>query len=79
VIDLNAPAWMGAALCAQVDTELFFPELGKSSREAKRICNRCEVAPPCLEFALTTKQLFGVWGGRSERERRSLRRIRRSA
>ena len=79
MIELNTPAWMGAALCTQVDTELFFPELGKSSREARMICNRCEVAAPCLEYALSTKQLFGVWGGRSERERRSLRRIRRSA
>jgi WhiB family redox-sensing transcriptional regulator len=74
VIELNTPAWMGAALCTQVDTELFFPELGKSSQYAKLICNRCEVRKACLEYAMKTRQGFGVWGGKSERERRTLRR-----
>ena len=71
---LNPPAWMRDALCAQVDTELFFPELGKSGREAKRICIRCDVRKECLEYALKTRQPFGVWGGKSDRERQKLRR-----
>ena len=32
------------------------------------------VQAPCLEFALTTNQDSGVWGGTSEEERRKLRR-----
>lgn len=28
----------------------------------------------CLEFAITTNQEYGVWGGTSEEERRVLRR-----
>jgi WhiB family redox-sensing transcriptional regulator len=74
LINLNPPAWMTHALCAQVDSELFFPELGKSNREAKLICRRCDVRKECLEYAVKTRQPFGVWGGKSDRERRNLRR-----
>ena len=33
----------------------------------------------CLEFALTTREKHGVWGGRTERERRRLIRQRRKS
>jgi WhiB family redox-sensing transcriptional regulator len=65
---------MADALCAQVDTELFFPEKGSSVRSAKTVCRRCDVRKECLEYAINTGQRFGVWGGKTERERRSLRR-----
>ena len=41
---------------------------------AKSVCDQCEAKSPCLEFALTTNQDSGVWGGTSEEERRKLRR-----
>ena len=44
------------------------------SREAKRICTRCEVRAECLEYALGSDERFGIWGGLSERERRKLKR-----
>lgn len=71
-IDLlgNLPEWQERALCAQTDPEAFFPEKGGSTREAKRICNRCEVKAECLEYALGHDERFGIWGGLSERERR---------
>jgi WhiB family redox-sensing transcriptional regulator len=37
------------------------------------------VREECLDYALATGQKFGVWGGTSERERRALRRLRRSS
>jgi len=64
--------WAEDALCAQTDPELFFPEKGGSTREAKAICALCFVAAECLDYALTTGERFGVWGGFSERERRAL-------
>lgn len=67
-------AWQADALCAQTDPEAFFPEKGGSTREAKRICEQCEVRIKCLEFALEHDERFGIWGGLSERERRKLRR-----
>ena len=35
--------WQERALCAQTDPEAFFPEKGGSTREAKKICQRCPV------------------------------------
>ncbi|ADG97109.1 transcription factor WhiB [Segniliparus rotundus DSM 44985] len=70
----GAGQWQENALCAQTDPEVFFPEKGGSTREAKRICLNCEVKNDCLEFALQNDERFGIWGGLSERERRRLRR-----
>ena len=70
----NAPEWQEHALCSQTDPEAFFPEKGGSTREAKRICSRCEVRAECLEYALENDERFGIWGGLSERERRKLKR-----
>lgn len=65
--------WRTDALCAQTDPEAFFPAKGGSTRDAKRICQRCPERAECLEFALEHDERFGVWGGLSERERRRLR------
>ena len=70
----DAPEWQERALCSQTDPEAFFPEKGGSTREAKRICGRCEVKTECLEYALGHDERFGIWGGLSERERRKLKR-----
>lgn len=75
----NVPEWQERALCAQTDPEAFFPEKGGSTREAKRICTRCEVKAECLEFALAHDERFGIWGGLSERERRKAKREAREA
>jgi WhiB family redox-sensing transcriptional regulator len=62
-----------------VDPELFFPDRGASTREAKAVCRGCVVREDCLEHALANAERFGIWGGKSERERRLLRRNRREA
>ena len=68
-------AWQAEALCAQTDPEAFFPEKGGSTREAKAVCQACQVREDCLEYALANDERFGIWGGMSERERRRLRRM----
>jgi WhiB family redox-sensing transcriptional regulator len=67
------------ANCTGCDPELFFPERGVSTREAKEACRGCVVREECLEFALDNREKFGIWGGMSERERRRLRRNRKTA
>jgi WhiB family redox-sensing transcriptional regulator len=67
--------WQEEALCAYVDPDVFFPEKGGSSREAKRICAECAVSKECLDYALANDERFGIWGGLSERERRRLKRL----
>lgn len=76
--------WRHSALCRDEDPELFFP-VGNSGpallqiEEAKAVCMRCPVREQCLEFALSSGQDAGVWGGLSEDERRSLKRRRARA
>lgn len=72
---LETLPWAAEAKCLQADPEAFFPEKGGSTREAKRICDRCDVREECLEYALTNDERFGIWGGLSERERRRLKRV----
>lgn len=72
-------SWRDKARCRGMDPELFFP-VGASgpaleqSERAKAICTRCPVSNQCLEWALETNQHDGIWGGKTEDERRTLRR-----
>ena len=66
--------WIERAACRGMDTELFYPGRGDDTSQAKATCQRCPVADECLDYALRLGEKWGVWGGRSERERRSLRR-----
>ncbi len=68
-------SWQERSLCAQTDPEVFFPEKGGSTREAKKVCVGCEVRAECLEYALANDERFGIWGGLSERERRRLKKL----
>ena len=69
-------SWQDLAKCLGVDPDLFFPERGASTREAKEVCRGCVVREDCLEYALANGEKFGIWGGMSERERRRIRRQR---
>lgn len=69
-------SWQLSANCLGVDPDLFFPERGASTKEAKAVCQGCEVRDDCLEYALANGEKFGIWGGLSERERRRIRRQR---
>jgi WhiB family redox-sensing transcriptional regulator len=69
-------SWQNYANCLGVDPDLFFPERGASTREAKEVCRGCVVREHCLEYALVNGEKFGIWGGMSERERRRIRRAR---
>ena len=66
--------WQTKGNCVSVNPDLFFPERGASTREAKEVCRGCAVREDCLEYALANGEKFGIWGGLSERERRRLRR-----
>jgi hypothetical protein len=69
----SSPRWRDRAACRGADPELFFPERGGSADPARRICARCPVRQPCLEYALGHGIRDGVWGGLAERDRRELR------
>jgi WhiB family redox-sensing transcriptional regulator len=66
------------ALCAQIGGDAWFPESGGGTRDPKRVCARCPLRAPCLEYALENDEP-GVWGGTSEAERRRMKRDRETA
>ena len=75
-VEVTAGNWWDEANCLGVDPDLFFPERGASTREAKAVCRGCVVSDDCLEYARQNSEKFGIWGGMSERERRRVRRQR---
>lgn len=69
--------WWELAACKRADPELFFPVSGtgparRQAAQAKAVCAACDVRQLCLDYALTTMQAHGVWGGLTEDERRQL-------
>jgi WhiB family redox-sensing transcriptional regulator len=77
-----ALAWRAKGSCRGSDARIFYPPSDDDdlAEPAKLICSICPVRKPCLEFALSTREKHGVWGGLTERERRRvLRQRRRSA
>jgi WhiB family transcriptional regulator, redox-sensing transcriptional regulator len=80
----NELDWRKDATCRDLNPELFFP-IGVTGQAvdqieiAKMYCGNCPSKDQCLEFAVTTNQEYGVWGGTTEDERRVLRRQWRAA
>ena len=72
----GTPPWMFDAACRHMGPTIFIIERGESCGPAKTVCARCPVIAPCLEMALASTDIYGVWGGTSDRERRSIRRRR---
>ncbi|GAB7035605.1 WhiB family transcriptional regulator [Streptomyces sp. NPDC021749] len=71
--------WRHRARCRDEDPELFFPvgSTGPSLlqiQEAKAVCRQCPVIAECRDWAITSGQDNGIWGGMDEDERRAERR-----
>jgi WhiB family redox-sensing transcriptional regulator len=75
-LSTNGFLWRGEANCVGFPTEMFFPGRGASVKEAKAVCSGCKCRESCLQYALDNHGQIGIWGGTSERERRSIRRLR---
>lgn len=71
---LERPTWMAEANCRGLDPDLFFPQRGQPTEQAKQVCRACDVQAECLTYAVNHGEKFGTWGGMSERERRKIRR-----
>ena len=75
-IERESMAWSAYGDCANADPDLFFPEPGADTSAAREICRSCPVRRMCLDYAVETRQKFGIWGGMTENQRRRLRRDR---
>ncbi|HEX2090533.1 MAG TPA: WhiB family transcriptional regulator [Actinomycetota bacterium] len=86
-IESWAYGWQWRAACRGEDTTTFFPPSEAETKEervvreerAKSICARCPVRFECLEYSLTVPELYGIWGGLNEQERRPLIRERQAS
>ena len=71
--------WRDIAACRHHDPELFFPIAAAGpaldqAEQARQVCQRCPAQEPCLRWALDRGVAFGIWGGTTEDERRTMRR-----
>lgn len=66
--------WKDQAACLDADPDLFVgDDVTPIERErAVAICHGCPVREECLAYALDTRQMFGIWGGLDERQRRAV-------
>lgn len=76
---VERPKWQKNAPCKNYDTNVFYPAPGDvdNLRLAKSICKECSVRQECLEYALENSERFGIWGGKSARERMLILRAKR--
>lgn len=71
---LGRPAWHRDALCREYPELSWFPGRGEPTGPLTAVCARCLVRDECLAQALDAgDRVQGIWGGTSERGRRSLR------
>ncbi len=71
---MTAPSWERSA-CANADPERWFPPPNTPHRQvaaAVAVCAGCPVRLECLLFALSHDERYGIWGGFTAEERRSL-------
>nr|WP_187702799.1 WhiB family transcriptional regulator [Dietzia sp. SLG310A2-38A2] len=71
-------SWRDDAACIDLE-DLFYSAEDESKGErrrkeerAKAVCQGCPVFDPCRQFAMESKELYGVWGGTTESERHAM-------
>jgi len=69
--------WVVFAACRDASADWFFPLDRAGEKAAIAVCAGCPVQTECLDYALEARETFGVWGGKSERQRRAM--LRRSS
>lgn len=68
---LALPSWPLLAACRDMDTSLFFPEDHEYAKmkAAKAVCAVCPVRQHCFDHAVENAEMYGIWGGTSQRAR----------
>lgn len=86
MVDLTDPeAWKEQAKCwgltKNPETDYWFPDPEEPEEDrkaktdtAKAICITCPVKEECLRYAIEQEEVYGIWGGKTNRERSSIRR-----
>lgn len=66
--------WQTHAACRGLDPAIFFSPDDDASGVARAVCSICPVRSECLTEAMARGEVYGVWGGLRERDRRQERR-----
>lgn len=74
----STTGWQASANCRALPTHLWFPGRGEPTDIARAVCATCPVGEQCAADAARpvdgyTRVKWGVWGGKSERQRRGPR------
>lgn len=69
---LDERPWAVFSACREADPSIFFASTRDDERAALAVCSTCAVKDDCLDFAIYSRERFGVWGGTTERERKKL-------
>ena len=77
--DMLDNRWVDDAACRGVDNDLFFSLDEDDQRQALELCRDCPVQQECLRYAIEEREVYGIWGGMREADRRSLIRDHRRA
>lgn len=77
----DIPDWLYEAACRGMDVSIFYRpdnERGTPARRrdqrAKAVCATCPVSKSCLDWALASREPYGIWGGMTPDERARLER-----
>ena len=73
-------SWQPVASCSGSHSHLFFPpnvterkdERERREIRAKSVCMICPVGRECLDYAMTIREPYGIWGSLTETERRQV-------
>lgn len=89
-MEVERTDWRTRAACIDKPIEWFFPNYRTVRRngfvqrtlakhdytQGLEVCSLCAVRARCLEWALDHDELYGLWGGKTERDRTKLRKAR---
>ena len=79
--DTDGRTWLQEAACrGREPSSAFYPPMHHETRDerarredrAKTVCAACPVQAACRDYALSTREPFGIWGGLTENERKTL-------
>ena len=65
-------SWQDLGACRGADVELFFAVEEDEQQRALEYCASCEVREECLRTAVLSQEMYGIWGGTLENDRRRL-------
>jgi WhiB family redox-sensing transcriptional regulator len=74
ILDRPVGSWLDEGACVGKFGDLWYEDRSRHTDQAVAICKECPVADLCLQWALTTGETWGIWGGKTAKERENIRR-----